>query len=154
MLIVKSQFQVTDLFSLAGQPLHKRGRVWCQKSRVQDHGAVIGRWSPPWNLSKQVHPRSEANQDLPMFSSHRRAKLRSMDSSYSHHGFRPLLDSSWLWQHFEIERRLRCMRSHDSVARFLPRKTWVVILLMLEYCQIALKGGETHTQNMKNFVMI
>ena len=67
-----------------------------QTSCVRDHDAIIGRWSLPWNLlSKQPHSRSKASRGLPGFSSHRRARRRSMDSfSYGHRGFSPLVDCS------------------------------------------------------------
>ena len=46
-------------------------------------------------LSKQARSRSEANIDLPVFSCRRRAKRRSVDSSFnSHRGFSPLLECS------------------------------------------------------------
>ena len=102
---------------------HKKStvQVQCvQILRVRDHNAIIGRWSLSWNLlSKQARSRSEANKDLPVFSCRRRAKRRSVDSSFnSHRGFSPLLDCSWLWQHFKIARRRRRRarsRSHDSL---------------------------------------
>ena len=78
---------------------HKKStvQVQCvQTLRVRDHNAIIGRWSLSWNLqSKQARSRSEANKDLPVFSCRRRAKRRSVDSSFnSHRGFSPLLDCS------------------------------------------------------------
>ena len=104
---------------------HKKStvQVQCvQILRVRDHNAIIGRWSLSWNLlSKQARSRSEANKDLPVFSCRRRAKRRSVDSSFnSHRGFSPLLECSWLSMYGNTSRSrgaAAAARVHDHMTR-------------------------------------
>ena len=57
---------------------------------MRDHDAIFSRWSLPWNLlSKLPRLRSEASRGLPVFSSRRRAKQRSVGTSQ-------FLQPSWI----------------------------------------------------------
>ena len=86
-------------------------------ARARSRWTIISRWSPfgtCWVSTRE--PKREADGDLPVFSSRKRAKWRSVSCSFSsHHRISPLLGSLWLRQRYRIERRRRRARFHDAL---------------------------------------